>query len=77
MMMNTENEIKMKNLMMMTQERKKKKKKEKGRKGRGGEGQGGTRSHENLWLSGNFRRKINVSTTKRNVLNFRPRCRPH
>ena len=53
--------------------KKKKKKKEKGRRGRGEEGQGETRSHENLWLNANFRRKINISTTNRNAPNFHVR----
>jgi hypothetical protein len=73
MMMNIKNEIKIKILMVMTMQERKKK--STGRRGRG-EGQKGTRSHEYLWLSGSFRRTINVSTTKRNALNFRPTRRP-
>jgi hypothetical protein len=65
----------MKNLMIMTMQERKKKQKKKKRKEEE-EGKGGKRSHENLWLIGSFRRTINVSTTNRNALNFRPRRGP-
>ena len=59
--------------MMTTSQERRRRKKKKKEKGRGEEGQGETRSHENLWLNANFRRKINISTTNRNAPNFHVR----